>query len=85
MILERRPPLVVEVVQQADNAPGLFVLVDFVCRPLGGVLRSASDADDAKWVGLSELTRYDVAPVTISVIQKAAARGFDVGDRPLVW
>ena len=62
-----------------------FVLVDFVCRPVGGVLCGASDADDAKWIGLSELTRYEVAPVTIGVIQKAAARGFDVGDRPLVW
>ena len=62
-----------------------FVLVDFVCRSLGGVLRGASDADDAKWVALSELTRYEVAPVTIGVIRKAASRGFDVGDRPLVW
>ena len=62
-----------------------FVLVDFICRPRGGTLRGASDAEDAAWVALSELTRYDVAPVTISVIQKAVTRGFDVGDRPLVW
>lgn len=62
-----------------------FVLVDFICRPRGGVLQGASDADDAAWVGISELTRYEVAPVTISVIEKAVSRGFDVGDRPLVW
>lgn len=62
-----------------------FVLVDFTCRPRGGVLRGASDADDAAWVALSELARYEVAPVTISVIQKAASRGFETGDRPLVW
>jgi 8-oxo-dGTP diphosphatase len=62
-----------------------FVLVDFVARPSGGVLRSASDADDARWVALSELEKYEVAPVTVGVIHKAASRGFDTGDRPLVW
>jgi len=62
-----------------------FVLVDFVARPNGGVLRSASDADDAEWVPLSVLEKYEVAPVTVGVIQKAASRGFDAGERPLVW
>jgi mutator protein MutT len=62
-----------------------FVLIDFVCRPNGGVLRSASDAEDAAWVALSDLARYEVAPVTISVIQKAASRDFGAGDRPLTW
>jgi len=62
-----------------------FVLVDFVARPNGGVLRSASDADDAEWVPLSVLEKYEVAPVTVGVIHKAASRGFDAGERPLVW
>jgi ADP-ribose pyrophosphatase YjhB (NUDIX family) len=62
-----------------------FVLVDFVCRPSGGVLRGASDAEDAAWVALADLPRYGVAAVTVSVIQKAVSRGFDTGDRPLVW
>lgn len=62
-----------------------FVLIDFVCRPNGGVLRSASDAEDAAWVALPDLGRYEVAAVTVSVIQKAVSRGFDTGDRPLVW
>ena len=62
-----------------------FVLVDFVARPSGGLLRSASDAEDAEWVRLSELPKYGVAAVTLSVIQKASSRGFDVGERPLVW
>ncbi len=62
-----------------------FVLVDFICRPRSGILRGASDADDAAWVALSDLTRYEVAPVTIRVIQKAVSRGFETGDRPLVW
>lgn len=62
-----------------------FVLVDFVCRPVGGMLRGASDAEDAEWVALSDLMRYEVAAVTVGVIQKAASRGFDTRNRPLVW
>ena len=65
-----------------------FVLVDFIGRPSGGadsVPRGASDAEDAAWVAIADLARYEVAPVTISVIQKAASRGFDTGDRPLTW
>jgi len=65
-----------------------FVLVDFVCKPGGAgstAVRGATDAEDAAWVPLADLARYEVAPVTISVIQKAASRGFDAGDRPLTW
>ena len=62
-----------------------FVLVDFVCRPSGGVLRGASDAEDAAWVALADLPQYGVAAVTVGVIQKEVTRGFDTGDRPLVW
>jgi ADP-ribose pyrophosphatase YjhB (NUDIX family) len=62
-----------------------FVLIDFVCRPTGGMLRGASDADDAAWVPIADLARYEVAAVTVSVIQKAVGRGFETGDRPLVW
>jgi ADP-ribose pyrophosphatase YjhB (NUDIX family) len=50
-----------------------FVLVDFVCKPNGGALACASDAQDAMWVPLAALTDYSVAAVTIAVIQK----GFD--------
>jgi mutator protein MutT len=62
-----------------------FVLVDFVCRPSGGELRSASDADAAEWVALESLRAYGVADVTVAVIRKAAGRGFETGDRPIVW
>jgi len=62
-----------------------YVLIDFVARPTGGRLQGASDADDAAWVALADLAPYDVAGVTVSVIQKAASRGFEVGERPLVW
>ena len=62
-----------------------FVLVDFACRPAGGDLRCASDADAAEWVPLDALERYGVADVTVAVIRKAATRPAAAGDRPLVW
>jgi len=62
-----------------------FVLIDFVARPNGGVLRSATDAEDAVWARLSDLPKYEVAAITASVVRKAAARGFLDGERPLVW
>jgi ADP-ribose pyrophosphatase YjhB (NUDIX family) len=62
-----------------------FVLVDFVCRPSGGTLCCASDADAAEWVPLDALARYGVAEVTVAVIRKAAGRDFGSGDRPIIW
>lgn len=62
-----------------------YVLVDFVCRPSGGILSSASDADAAEWVPIEALADYGVAEVTVAVIRKAAARDFEAGDRPVVW
>lgn len=81
---------IVDVIDRIDSdADGRvahhFVLVDFVCRPSGGVLRAASDADAAEWVSLDALTRYGVADITVSVIRKAASRGFEIGDKPIVW
>jgi mutator protein MutT len=62
-----------------------YVLVDFVCRPAGGILSSASDADAAEWVPIDALGDYGVVDVTAAVIRKAAGREFEAGERPLVW
>jgi ADP-ribose pyrophosphatase YjhB (NUDIX family) len=62
-----------------------FVLIDFVARPLGGIVEGASDADEAAWVPLGDLEKFEVAAVTVGVIRKAASRGFETGERPLVW
>ena len=51
-----------------------YVLVDFVCRPVGGTLQCASDAEEATWAERGDLGRYGVADATISVIDKAIAR-----------
>lgn len=39
-----------------------YVLIDFVCRPTGGVLQAASDISDARWVPLSEVS--SLSPMT---------------------
>src|SRR5438105_4250470 len=49
-----------------------YVLVDFVCRPIGGQAACASDADALAWVAVDDLARYRVADATIKVIRKAA-------------
>jgi mutator protein MutT len=51
-----------------------YVLVDFVCRPIGGTLACASDAIDARWASLMELAEYGVQAATVSVIEKALER-----------
>ena len=49
-----------------------FVIIDYLCRPAGGVLASSSDADAAAWVSVDELVSYGVAAITAAVIRKAA-------------
>ena len=48
-----------------------YVLIDYLCSVVGGHLRPASDASDARWVLPSELLGYAVSSVTIAVIEKA--------------
>jgi 8-oxo-dGTP diphosphatase len=51
-----------------------YVLVDFLCRVVGGSLAAASDVDDARWVEREQLNShgpYRLAPVTAMVIEKA--------------
>jgi 8-oxo-dGTP diphosphatase len=52
-----------------------YVLVDFVCRVIGGTPLVGSDADELRWVERNELARHTVAPITVRVIEKA----FQVG------
>ena len=48
-----------------------YVLVDYVCTVVGGLLRPQSDASDARWVTRAGLPRLAVAKLTVSVIDKA--------------
>ncbi len=48
-----------------------FVIIDYLCRPRGGLLASATDAADARWVDVDELARFDVTPKATEVIHRA--------------
>lgn len=54
-----------------------YVLVDVLCACVRGEPRSSSDADNARFVDLRELTDLDVTPPALAVIEKAllAVRG----------
>jgi 8-oxo-dGTP diphosphatase len=51
-----------------------YVLIDFVCKPIGGTLACATDAVDVAWASLVDLTKYGVNEVTVGVIEKALER-----------
>jgi 8-oxo-dGTP diphosphatase len=48
-----------------------YVLADYLCRAIGGILQAGSDVTEAEWVQRSELDRYGLAPVTLEVILKS--------------
>ena len=71
------PAAMVEVLDRITRDPDSgkvryhYVLVDFLCRVVSGVLGCGSDADDARWVARKDLGGYNVSPVTLRVIEKA--------------
>jgi len=48
-----------------------YVLVDFLCHYQAGELRPDSDAQDACFVNLQDLSSYRIAPITLDVISRA--------------
>ena len=48
-----------------------FVLVDYLCWPIGGDLRAGSDVDDAVLVDPESLDAYDLTPKAQAVIARA--------------
>jgi 8-oxo-dGTP diphosphatase len=47
-----------------------YVLVDFLCRPVGGELHAASDAEEVRWFVGEELAGLNLAEDTQDVIGK---------------
>jgi 8-oxo-dGTP diphosphatase len=59
-----------------------YVLVDYRCRLLGGVLAGATDATEARWASWQELNGHSalsIRPFTLHVIRKALDQ--TAGDR----
>ena len=48
-----------------------FVLVDYLCRPIGGRLKAASDVDDVVLAKPSELTPFHLTPKATAIIIRA--------------
>jgi 8-oxo-dGTP diphosphatase len=51
-----------------------YVLIDFLCRRIGGELRAAGDADDARWFARDEVGELSLAEDTAEVIQLGFAK-----------
>lgn len=47
-----------------------FVIVDFLCRPVGGTLAAGDDAADARWVARAEVAALGVNAYAVSVIER---------------
>jgi 8-oxo-dGTP diphosphatase len=50
-----------------------YVLIDFLCRVVGGELHAAGDAADARWFTREELPALQLAEDTLDVIGKGFA------------
>src|SRR6266567_215826 len=51
-----------------------YVLIDFLCRRVGGELKAADDAAEARWFTREELPQLNLADDTLDVIGKGFAK-----------
>ena len=51
-----------------------YVLIDFLCRRVGGEFLAASDAAEVRWFTREELPSLNLAEDTLEVIQKGFAK-----------
>ena len=55
-----------------------FVIVDFLCRPVGGVLCAGDDACEARWATVDEVAQTVVSSYAVAVVRK----GLEMAGRP---
>jgi 8-oxo-dGTP diphosphatase len=51
-----------------------YVLIDYVCRPVGGRLQAASDVSAAEWVAEQNVRDFRLTDGTLAVIERAFAQ-----------
>ncbi len=56
-----------------------FVLVDYVCRPVGGTLAAASDVADVAWAPAADLPAFGLTDKATEVIGRGLALAADAG------
>ena len=55
-----------------------FVLIDYLCRPVGGELRAGSDVAEAVLAESSELAQYELTEKALAVIERALEMARDM-------
>jgi hypothetical protein len=55
-----------------------FVLIDYLCRPVGGELRAGSDVAEAVLAEPSELAQYELTEKALTVIERALEMARDM-------
>ena len=77
---------IVEVFDRVDRAAEgrvlhHFVIIDYVCAPIGGTVQAGDDAEAVAWVTCEELDDYGVHPHAAGVIRRVLA----AQEGPLKW
>lgn len=63
------------IIPDAEGKPEYhYVLIDYLCRPVGGRLEAASDVSRAAWVPEQKLREYRVTEGTLAVVERAFAK-----------
>jgi 8-oxo-dGTP diphosphatase len=57
----------------AGRAEYHYVLIDYLCKVVGGTLEAASDVSRAAWVSQLELGNYRLTEGTVAVVERAFA------------
>jgi ADP-ribose pyrophosphatase YjhB (NUDIX family) len=70
--LEVAPTRQVGVVERPAPDGGTFVIEDFACQVLGGVLRAGDDADDVRWFSAADLAATDPASLAPGLLDALA-------------
>ena len=52
-----------------------FVLVDYVCKIIGGAMRPADDASRVEWVQVERMRDYKVTAGTVEAVERAYTDG----------
>jgi len=60
-------------IRTGDRVRYHYVLIDFLCRRIGGELRPGSDADQVRWFAPEEILSLKLPADTAEVIRKAFA------------
>lgn len=55
-------------VERDSPAGGVYVIDDYLCRPVGGSLRAGDDAVDARWATRADLAELPMAPGVVDAL-----------------